>query len=562
MLCQPAVRTALTACFLWLCATPAAFAAGTPDAITPDGGRYYGPLVGGKLHGRGRIEWDNGALYEGELAKGVMSGKGRMRFGNGHLYEGEWRDGMLSGYGRYEVPEREVYEGEFKQDHYWGQGELRHHDGRSYRGEFVRGDFHGRGRFEYANGELYEGDFRKNEFTGSGRFSRKDGERYEGEFRNWMFHGRGRFTDRRGDTWEGSFADGRFVGPGKTTGRRGIYEGEFKDWSPHGRGVLRLANGDVYEGAFADGFYEGQGTLTYARPRPDGRKQDSGIWRYGTLPQEGERKQTRTNVEVALYAQKELLDKALASVKPREPGRINLYLLTVAGDGSQEVFRREVDFVQGEFARRFGTAGRSIALINSRNTTASAPMATVTSIRQALKAIAARMDREQDILFLFLTSHGSQDHELSLSQNGMDLRGLRATELGALLKESGIRWKVVVVSACYSGGFIDPLQDERTLVITAARRDRRSFGCADENDFTYFGRAFFKESLPKSRSFVEAFRRAEALVRDWERKDAGDPGPAGSAGAKIVDENQSLPQLSNAAAIDAHLKRWWAQSPR
>jgi hypothetical protein len=189
-------------------------------------------------------------------------------------------------------------------------------------------------------------------------------------------------------------------------------------------------------------------------------------------------------------------------------------------------------------------------------------MATVSSIRQALQAIAARMDREQDILFLFLTSHGSQNHELSLNQNGMDLQGLRATELSALLKESGIRWKVVVVSACYSGGFIDPLQDERTLVIAAARRDRRSFGCADENDFTYFGRAFFKESLPKSRSFVEAFRRAEVLVRDWERKDASGPATAGNAAAKTTDENQSLPQISNASAIDTHLKRWWAQSPR
>src|SRR5262245_27209477 len=98
--------------------------------------------------------------------------------------------------------------------------------------------------------------------------------------------------------------------------------------------------------------------------------------------------------------------------------------------------------------------------------------------------------------------------------------------------------------------------------MTAARRDRRSFGCADENDFTYFGRAFFKESLPKSRSFVEAFRRAEALVRDWERRDAGDAPPAGSPAAKLLEEKQSLPQLSHAGPIDAHLKRWWGPAPR
>jgi hypothetical protein len=361
--------------------------------------------------------------------------------------------------------------------------------------------------------------------------------------------------------WEASFVDGQLEGPGKSSGHRGTYEGHFKDWHFHGEGVLRLANGDVYRGAFAHGMYEGQGTLTYAKPKPDGRKQDSGFWHYGMLPQDAERKQLERNVEAALYAQKELLDQALASLKPREAGKINLYLLAVAGDGSQEVFRREVDFVQAEFARRFGTAGRSIALTNSRHTVASAPMATVSSIRQAVKAIAARMDREQDILFLFLTSHGSRDHELSLTQSGMELRDLPAVELGELLKESGIRWKVVLVSACYSGGFIDSLQDERTLVIAAARRDRRSFGCADENDFTYFGRAFFKEALPKSRSFQEAFRKA--VVGDWERKDATGGARAGSMGTKTVtDEDQSLPQIFSGSAIDAHLKRWWAQSPR
>jgi hypothetical protein len=171
------------------------------------------------------------------------------------------------------------------------------------------------------------------------------------------------------------------------------------------------------------------------------------------------------------------------------------------------------------------------------------------------------MDREQDILFLFLTSHGSKDHELTLNQNAMQLADLGAAELGALLKESGIRWKVVVISACYSGGFIDALKDDRTLVMTAARRDRRSFGCADENDFTYFGRAYFKESLPKSRSFVEAFRRAEVLVNDWERKDASGAASSGKAAAGAADDHHSLPQIANAVPIDEQLKRWWAQLP-
>jgi len=549
---------AVLAAALFVLAAPAP--AAVPDAVTVDGGRYYGPLVDGKLHGRGRLEWENGARYEGEFANGLASGRGRFQFANGHVYEGEFRDGLMAGKGRYEIPGREVYEGEFKQDYYWGRGQVTYEDGRKYRGDFVRGDYHGKGRHEGSLGEVYEGDFERNDFTGAGVYTTKEGIRYEGAFRKWRFHGLGRYSDASGNHYEGTFVDGQLDGSGKLANKSyGTYEGEFKQWRFHGQGVLRLANGDVYKGSFARGLYEGDGTLTYAKPRPDGRTQDSGVWRYGSLPNDAERSKAWGELEAALYTQRALLDKSIAALEPRRPGRINMYLLAVAGDGMQEVFRREVEFVQEQFARRFDTRGHSIALVNSRSTRMSAPMATATSLREALKAIAARMDRNEDILFLFLTSHGSRDHEFSLTQIGMELRGLRAAQLAELLKESGIRWKVVVISACYSGGFVDPIKDDSTLVIAAARRDRQSFGCADENDFTYFGRAFFKEALPQSRSFQEAFRRAEALVGDWERKDAKD---AAAKDDKAAEEARSLPQMSNPGPIGQHLQRWWAQVPK
>jgi hypothetical protein len=301
-----------------------------------------------------------------------------------------------------------------------------------------------------------------------------------------------------------------------------------------------------------------KGTLTYAKPGPDGTAQV--VWRYGRLPDEKERAKTRANVETALYSQRQLLEDAFAGLKLGEPGRVNLYFLAVAGDGSQEVFRREVDYVEKQFSERFDTAGRAVTLVNSRSTAATAPMATVTSIREALRAIAGRMQVEEDILFVFLTSHGSKDHELRLRENGMELEDLRAPVLASLLKESSIRWKVVVVSACYGGGFIDDLQDGRTLVIAAARKDRRSFGCKDDNDFTYFGRAYFKESLPKASSFEDAFYRAEVLVHEWELKDVNKATQGGFTLRKRMDENRSLPQISSSPAVAAHLRRWWVEN--
>jgi hypothetical protein len=371
-------------------------------------------------------------------------------------------------------------------------------DGGRYTGTLLDGMLHGRGRIEWPNGTRYQGEFRQGMYWGEGDLRIADDKRrYQGEF------------------VRGEFVKGRYE-----DGNGNVYEGELKNWRFHGRGVLRHADGT----------------------------QESGVWQYGALPGKcDERRKYLAETESALYAQQGLLDRALGALEPGRPGRTDLYLLAVAGDGSQEVFRREVDFVQKAFAGRFGTAGRTVALINSRNTLASAPMATVTSIGAALKAIGAKMNREEDILFLFLTSHGSRDHELTLDQVGMSLRGLRAQALGAMLKDSGIKWKVAVVSACYSGGFIDPLKDDTTMVITAARRDRASFGCADENDFTYFGRAFFKEALPGAGSFGQAFAKASALVDQWERNDKADA--------------HSLPQIHAPAPVEGHLARWWAELP-
>jgi len=578
-----------------------------PDAVTVDGGRYCGSLMDGKLHGRGVLEWDNGERYEGEFENGrfsrtgrlqlasgetyegefragLMHGRGRMTLIDGTIYTGEFRDDYFNGRGRMEMPDgrlyegsfkngnyhglgryqepRSTYEGEFKDGLYWGQGVLTFDDGRKYTGAFNRGRFHGQGRYETEDGDAYEGSFEDDEFSGHGKKTLKDGSRYEGQFQGWRFHGKGIYTDSAGNVYDGQFADGTFEGKGRFVGKNGTaYEGEFTGWRAHGQGVQKLPNGDTYKGRFAYGVYDGEGILSYGKPRPDGRTQVQGTWRYGTLEQPKERARALANVEIALYGQRRLLDRTLAAVAKQDPKRIDMYLLAIAGDGTQEVFRREVEFVREQFAKRFGTRARTVTLVNSRNTVGTLPMATITSVRESLKTIAARMDRENDVLFLFLTSHGSKEHELSLSLAELGLAGLNAPKLGELLRASGIRWKVVVVSACYGGGFADALHDDGTLVIAAARHDRQSFGCADENDFTYFGRAFFKEALPHSRSFQEAFGKAEALVRQWELEHAAVP--AESPVPKASPEGQlSLPQMRSGKHVERQLKRFWSQLRR
>ena len=542
----------LTQPLLLLHAEPAT----APDAVTPDGGRYYGALVDGMRQGHGRVEWRNGARYEGGFDQGLYSGRGKIDMASGFSYEGEFERGMMTGRGRMQLQNGATYVGAVRNGEFDGQGRYQSAKGELYEGGFAMGRYQGQGRFENPAGEVYEGNFENNELSGTGRSTHPDGSRYQGNFLKWKPHGKGSFVDAQGNRFEGEFVNGALTGPGKMNGKNGSsYDGEFKQWAYHGEGVFRYANGDEYKGAFAQGAYDGKGTLTYATAQKDGRTVDSGIWHRGSLENKEEELQSKRNVETALYNQRAFLDRALAALAPRDPKKINMYLLAVAGDGSQEVFRREVEFVQEQFDRDFGTRGRSLALINSRSTVDSAPMATLTSIRESLHGVAGRMDKERDILFLFLTSHGSRDHEITLDQNGMELRGLPAKELGAALKESGIRWKVVVVSACFAGGFIDAIKDEHTLVIAAARHDRTSFGCSDDNDFTYFGRAFFKDALPRSSSFEEAFQKAKVLVEQWEADDI-------AHSAKDDKIEHSLPQMHDPVPVKKYLQRWQAQLPK
>lgn len=520
-------------------------ASGPPAAITPDGGRYWGPLVNGQRHGEGRVEWNDGSTYTGGFVNGMFEGRGRLK---------------ARGYD---------YKGQFRQGEYWGKGELRETSGRRYKGQFVRGEFHGKGRYAIPDDRVYEGDFVEGKLHGRGKVTYPNGAKEEGKFRDWKLDGPGKLTAPDGTTFEGHFKAGQLQGTTTSVSPGGArYTGEMENWRPHGKGELRFANGDVYRGTFSYGEYHGQGTLTYAKAQDDGRTEDAGLWEYGSFKKRAEeaRRLTEANTERALYTQPGQLKRALDELQPSSGNGINLYLLAVAGDGSQEVFRREVDFVRKQFDARFTAQGHSVVLVNSRTTVGSSPLATVTSIREAVNAIAAKMNKDRDILFLYVTSHGSKEGTISLGLDGIRLPDLSRSELAAVMKESGIRWKVVVVSACYAGSFMEPLKDPGTLFIAAARADRQSFGCADENDFTYFGRAFFKESLPSAESFEDAFAKAAKLVREWEDRHPSDPADASGARKArqkpAADERYSLPQIDAPEPIRQHLKLWWDQLSR
>jgi hypothetical protein len=243
--------------------------------------------------------------------------------------------------------------------------------------------------------------------------------------------------------------------------------------------------------------------------------------------------------EKLFHLQGELIERELAALERSRPGA-ELYFVGFAPDGSVDVFLREMRFVKGLFDERFGTAGRSVALANGDEALAQLPVASVTNLRRVVQRVGRLMDVDEDVLVLFLSAHGDRQHRLSAVQPPLELDSLTPTALSRLLQEAGIRWKVVVVSACYAGGYVEPLRDANTVVITAAAADRTSFGCEPGRDFTYFGEAYFKEGLGRTRSLLGAFEIAKDAVAKKE------------AAEKLTP---SLPQIWVGPAIAAQLKK-------
>ena len=226
----------------------------------------------------------------------------------------------------------------------------------------------------------------------------------------------------------------------------------------------------------------------------------------------------RIDVETVYYTQNQLLQDQFNGLIAGKSGETDLFYIGFAGDADEGVFMNEVKSAQRIISDYFGVFGRSLLLINNRATVKTTPLANGHNLKKAINKTADLMNLDEDILLLFLASHGSEDHYLSANFNSFNLNDIDANMINTALNGAGVKWRVIIVSACYSGGFIDQLADPYTLLITAASYDRNSFGCGHDGQYTYFGEAYFEKGLKKTRSFIKAFELAHELIRRKEKE--------------------------------------------
>jgi hypothetical protein len=250
--------------------------------------------------------------------------------------------------------------------------------------------------------------------------------------------------------------------------------------------------------------------------------------------------------EALVFEQAERVQGAEAKIASGVEGITDLFFVGAAGWADQDVFLNELQSARSLLDDRFHTRGRSVLLANDPRSRTELPLAAPTTLRHTLRAVGAKMNVNEDVLFLYITSHGSSEGLALGFTPGAAFRDttLRPTDLRAMLDEAGIKWRILVISGCESGVFLSALKSDSALVATAAADDRPSYGCAMGNPFTDFGRALFAEQLPRERSFVTAFTNTTRSIAERE---------------SAKDLLASRPQLFVGSAIAPKLRELEAQ---
>ena len=108
-----------------------------------------------------------------------------------------------------------------------------------------------------------------------------------------------------------------------------------------------------------------------------------------------------------------LLDHVLDKLEDERPGVTDLYFVGFAPYGRQDVFRKDVEAAQRRDGRAMGH-GRPLdrARQQPADTLLTAPFATITNLRETLNEIGGAIDADDDVVMVYLASHGTRDNHL------------------------------------------------------------------------------------------------------------------------------------------------------
>lgn len=211
------------------------------------------------------------------------------------------------------------------------------------------------------------------------------------------------------------------------------------------------------------------------------------------------------------------LTEALAALQPQRPGVVDAFVVVAALD-TDPVFGREARETARVLARRFDAQGHTLVLASDEGEDKADAAATPAGLARALVKVAALMNRDEDVLILYTTSHGSPRAGLNFRDPARGEAVIAPVQLAAMLAQPGFKNRLIILQACFAGQFVPALEAPRTIVATAASSMKSSFGCSAGNDWTFFGYALINQAMRQPDTFVRQFRRAYVTILGWEQR--------------------------------------------
>ena len=254
--------------------------------------------------------------------------------------------------------------------------------------------------------------------------------------------------------------------------------------------------------------------------------------------------------EAVLAAQQFMLDRALDQLEDERPGVTDLYFVAFAPDARRAGFVADVDAAQRTMDERWDTQRRSVVLVNSPATVAERPFASITHLREVLLEIGDIIDTDDDVVMVYVTGNSNADHTLTAVNPPLELAALSPQGLKQLLDAANIRWRIIVVSTCEAGAWIDALKDDETVVIASSAAGVRGAECAGSLRPGAFASAFFGDAMRRSDDIRAAFDIARKQLVTQHAAE-----PVMSVGAAIAEQLKSLRQRGKGrvvASFDAY----------
>jgi hypothetical protein len=191
-----------------------------------------------------------------------------------------------------------------------------------------------------------------------------------------------------------------------------------------------------------------------------------------------------------------------------QPLSPNWKMTVMTGDDSITAFDNARKKVAGQFA----DLGIDDAIQLSRASSQQTNGVRASSVQNFEKAMADHKITDDDGCLVYMTSHGSPQGFYIRGQNS-----LTPEKLNQILNDTcGKRPTIVLVSACYSGIFAEPkMEAPNRIILTAARKDKTSFGCSAEATYTYWDGCLV-DTLPSARTWMELAQRIEKCIENKE----------------------------------------------